>query len=64
METRQTRRSTRITKNQRSDQHGVDFVSHVLEDLKPTERFVYCAVKILETSSTSKEWKTKTINYK
>ena len=64
METRQMRRSTRITKKQRSDQHAVDFVSHILVDLKPTERFVYCAVKIFETTSTPKEWKAKTINYK
>ena len=64
METRQMRRSTKIIKKQRLDQHGVDFVSHILEDLKPTERFVYCAVKILETTLAQKEWKTMTINYK
>ena len=64
MEARQMRRSTRIIKKQRSDQNAVDFVSHILEDLKPTERFVYCAVKIFETTSTQKEWKIKTTNYK
>ena len=58
------RRSTRITKKQRSDQQAVDFFSHILEDLKPTERFVYCAVQIFETTSTQKKRKTMTINFK
>ena len=64
METRQMRRNTRIIKKQMLDQNSVDLVSHVLEDLKPTEPFVYFAVTVHETSSTPKEWKTMTMNYK